>query len=65
MFCQADVFLLSADEGAGERGEHRRPRELPRQPAQHREVADDHEAEAGVLPQPVRGVERRGSPARS
>ena len=58
-----DPSLLFAGKSAWEWGEHRWPRELPRESAEHREVAYDHEAEAGVLPQPCRKVEHRGSPA--
>lgn len=59
------ICLLFAGEGARQRGEHLSPRELPRQLAEPGEVADDHEAEAGVLPQPPSRVERGGPPARS
>lgn len=55
--------LLFAGESAWEWREHCRSWELPRQSAEYREVADDHEAEAGVLPQPLSRVEHRGPPA--
>lgn len=51
-------ILYESGEGDRERGEYFGAREFPRESAEHGEMADDHEAEAGVVPRSGRTVER-------